>query len=421
MLKRIFNYKGYSIKDTQVSTRDQTVRVILERKKSKSCKCYRCKSPLQRLRGHYKQTLQELPIMQFSTTVEFWRYKGHCSKCNKARSESVDFISHETPHFTQKHSWWLGAMCEFAPVSRSADFTKMSASTLRRIDLSRMKRMLQKYKIPNVTMIAVDEVYARKKTHYKGESRNKKFFTIITDLETKRVLWVTDSRDKSALDEFFKIIGRKASKGIKVVAMDQHEPYKASTKEHCPNAEVVWDRFHIMQTFNKVINDTRMELHEELDKSDPLKQLTRPKYKYLFTMNSTKRNSTDARHLHDVVEANKDFMQLELIKERMISFFHCQKQEDALLTLDEIGVWIYQSGFKHLKRWFDNFYRNWDTAKNYFNHRVTTAVSEGINNVIKSLKRQAFGFRNMDYFKLKIMQRCGYLNSRYIQSSSVLA
>jgi transposase len=130
-------------------------------------------------------------------------------------------------------------MCEFAIVSRSAEFTKVSASTLRRIDLGRMKRMLQKYKIPKVTKIAVDEVYSRKKSHYKGESRNNKFFTVITDLVTGRVLWVTSSRNKSALDEFFSIIGKKACAKIQVVAMDQHDPYKASVKEHCPNAQVV--------------------------------------------------------------------------------------------------------------------------------------------------------------------------------------
>lgn len=421
MLNRIFDYKGYSVRDTQVSTKDRTVRVILTRKKSKSFRCYRCNSPLERLRGHYKQTLKELPIMDFSTTVEFWRLKGHCSTCNKSRSEAVEFISHETPHFTRKYTWWLGAMCEFATISRSAEFARVSASTLRRIDLGRMKRMLQKYKIPRVRKIAVDEVYSRKKTHYQGESRNQKFFTVITDLETGRVLWVTSSRNKSALDEFFSIIGKKACRQIEVVAMDQHEPYKASVKEHCPGAQVVWDRFHIMQTFNNAINDTRMDLHERLDKKDPLKRLTRPKYKYLFTMNSSKRSVQDSSHLKDVVEANRDFLHLELIKERMISFFHCPNEEEALQVLDEIGLWIYQAGFIHLKRWYENFYSNWDTAKNYFKYRVSTAISEGINNVIKSLKRQAFGYRNMDYFKLKIMQRCGYLNSRYIKSVSALA
>ena len=63
---------------------------------------------------------------------------------------------------------------------------------------------------------------------------------------------------------------------------------------------------------------------------------------------------------------------------------------------------MYDAKFNFLKRWVDKFHSKWEVAKNYFKYRVTTAVSEGINNVIKAVKRQAFGFRNMEYFKLKI-------------------
>ena len=65
-------------------------------------------------------------------------------------------------------------------------------------------------------------------------------------------------------------------------------------------------------------------------------------------------------------------------------------------------------------QWYRNFEKGWERIKNYFQYRVTSALSEGHNNVIKMLKRRAFGYRNMEYFRLKIMQVCGYLNSRYI-------
>ena len=76
--------------------------------------------------------------------------------------------------------------------------------------------------------------------------------------------------------------------------------------------------------------------------------------------------------------------------------------------------------FAPLENWYKNISGGWETLKNYFDFRVTSALAEGTNNVIKALKRRSFGFRNMDYFKLKIMQVCGYLNSRYIKNSEVL-
>ena len=80
----------------------------------------------------------------------------------------------------------------------------------------------------------------------------------------------------------------------------------------------------------------------------------------------------------------------------------------------EVKNWIKENNFKNLEKWVDNFIGGWETVRNYFKMRVTSALSEGQNNVIKALKRRCFGFRNMMYFKLKIMQVCGYLNSRYV-------
>ena len=85
-----------------------------------------------------------------------------------------------------------------------------------------------------------------------------------------------------------------------------------------------------------------------------------------------------------------------------------------------MGDWIWQSGFEPLKRWYQRLEKGWETLRNYFIYKVTTALSEGKNNVIKTVKRRAYGFRNMYYFRLKIMQVCGYLNSKYIHSADQL-
>jgi transposase len=86
-------------------------------------------------------------------------------------------------------------------------------------------------------------------------------------------------------------------------------------------------------------------------------------------------------------------------------------------VFDEVGDWIWQAQFKPLMRWHNQLEAGWETLKNYFEWRVTTSLSEGINNVIKSIKRRGFGYRNMQYFKLKIMQVCGYLNSKFIPTA----
>ena len=124
--------------------------------------------------------------------------------------------------------------------------------------------------------------------------------------------------------------------------------------------------------------------------------------------------------MREVFEDNEMFFKLEMIKERMFSFFNAKDPNEAREVFDEIGSWILINAFKELYKWHNEIERNWAIIKNYFSHRVTNALAEGINNVIKMLKRRAFGYRNMHYFRLKIMQVCGYLNSQYIPDPALI-
>lgn len=413
-IPRFLQFEGYETLDFKEFLSLGFIEVPLEAKADRKRLCFRCETPLQAERGHYPVKLRGLAVMQFKLIVKLFRFKGHCPKCKKARAEKLDFISKESPHLTQDFADFIGNLCEIAPVSRVAEMFGLNQLTTWRIDFRRLKKLLSKYPIPKVTAISVDEVYARKKSKFKDENRNRKFFTVISDLKTHKVIWVSESRDTEALSQFYTLIGEEACKEITVVAMDQHEDYAKATKVHCPNATIVWDRFHIMQNFEEAVNDQRKELHGEQAKGSELSRLTRGKYRFLYLKKAIRRTEEETQHINDVFKANEHFVKLELIKERMITFFDETSAVAAKTVFEEIGDWIWQSGFQHLMKWYSNLEKGWDTLKNYFVYRVTSSLSEGINNVIKAIKRRAYGYKNMWYFRLKIMQVCGYLNSRYV-------
>jgi transposase len=107
-----------------------------------------------------------------------------------------------------------------------------------KVDKYILQRLLQGYEIPSVTHISVDEVYARSpKQQKEGETREDLFLTVIIDHRTHKVIWVSPSRRKEALDTFFEIIGTEACQKIKVVTCDQHRGYAESVKQYCPMAE----------------------------------------------------------------------------------------------------------------------------------------------------------------------------------------
>jgi len=281
------------------------------------------------------------------------------------------------------------------------------------MDFKRMKQMAQHYKIPSPEAISVDEVYARR-TKKEGESRSDLFFTVISDLKTRKVIWVSEGRSKEALDQFFILIGESGCKKIKVVATDQFQGYRASVKEHCPQAKLVWDRFHIMQNFEKALDSDRKTLHGEQAKGSYAYRLSAGKNRFIFLTKASRRTKTDQENMEELMKINKDFFKLELIKEKTLSMYNAKSADEAKEIFDEVGSWIVSCGFKSLWAWHNEIEKNWVHIQNYFEFRVLTGLSEGINNVIKMIKRRAFGYRNMEYFRLKIMQVCGYLNSRFV-------
>lgn len=416
-LPRFLGFANYEVIDFQEFLTKGEIHIHLRAEKTRQRLCHRCKHELSdEVRGDHMMRIESLPIMGHRTYIHFRRYKYHCYYCNKARSEAVEFVSDLSPHFTADYAWWLGRFCEIAAVSRVAEFNSLDGMTTWRIDYHRMIAMLANYQIPKARRISVDEVYARRKKK-PGENRDDLFVTVISDLETRKVIWVSDSRRKEALDNFFKILGPEACQQIEVVAIDQHDGYKASVEQNCPRATVVWDKFHLLQNFEVAVNESRKDLFEELDKYSPIKKLAMGRYRFNFLKRASYRTKEEQSHIDEVVKHNKEFMKLELIKERMLTFFNEPGVKSARSVFDEIGDWIWQAQFKPLMKWHNQLEAGWETLKNYFEWRVTTSLSEGINNVIKSIKRRGFGFRNMQYFKLKIMQVCGYLNSKFIPTA----
>jgi transposase len=406
------SFQGFEIRDIKEYRLERRMELFLEKTSERKHLCSRCGSELGQMNSRYWLRSQHLRVMGWMVVVCFWRERRHCTRCKKDRAEQVEFLCPTTPHVTLEMAWWINQLTEVTTVLAASRLESIDKMTCYRVDKYILMRLLQGYKIPQVSEISVDEVYARGPVQLKeGETRDDLFLTIIVDIKTHKAIWVSKSRRKEALDEFFKIIGEEACNDIKVVATDQHDDYAASVREYCKNATLVWDRFHLMRNFEEAVNDTRKDLHAEMAKGSDLQRLTRGKFRFLFLKKARDRTAEEKTHLDDVLRENEYFAKLELIKERMMTFFDQPTEEKGRGVFDEVGDWIWQARFVHLMKWHKNLEAGWDTLKNYFIHRVTTGISEGINRAIKGLKWQAYGYKDMEYFKLKILQKVGYLGA----------
>ena len=140
--------------------------------------------------------------------------------------------------------------------------------------------------------------------------------------------------------------------------------------------------------------------------------LANGKYRYVFLTKAKNRPERDRRHIDEVTKLNSKLSQIEIIKERFHQIFDAPDRLSAQVILAEVYEWAWQAKAFCLTKWILSIVED-ERFWNYFECRVTTGLSEGINRVIKGIKWQAYGYKDMTYFALKIMQKAGYLNYRF--------
>lgn len=412
--KVLNNFQGYRTKDLKESRKNMHIQIVLEHADDTTHLCGRCGEKLGRIRGKYFVEARHLKVCSFTSSVLVPVVKAECKSCKKIRSELITFLCPTSPHVTMELAWWVSRLTGVTSVLQTAKLEGVDKNTCYAIDKHILTKLLQGYRIPKVTHISVDEVYARSsKQKDELETRDDLFLTVIIDIKTRKAIWVSKSRRKEALDEFFKMIGKKACNEIKVVATDQHDGYGASVKEHCKNAKLVWDKFHLVKSFNEALNGERRDEFEEAKRQgEDVTQLIRGKYKFLFTMKNSKRSKKNKEHLIEAITKNKKLLSCELIKERLHRMYQTMNRTEASEELNNLYEWALQAKAFHLAKWFWNLIGK-EEFLNYFDNPFTTSISEGVNRVIKGLKWQAYGYTDMFYFSLKILQKCGYLNYKY--------
>lgn len=407
------NFQGFFVKDIKEFHERRHMQIILEKDEHKVPLCSACGHKLGHYHDRYSMEVKHLKVFNWTASLVFFREKRHCDTCQKIRSELIEWLCPKSPHITMELSWWINRMSEITSVLQVSILESVDKMACYRVDHYILKRLLQGYQIPEVTHIAVDEVYARsQKQQGKDETRDDLFLTVILDIKTHKVIWVADSRRKEALDEFFKIIGKDACDKIKVVATDQHDGYSASVTEYCVNAVVVLDRFHLVQNFNDALNEDRKDELSQIDPEGQMGDLMNGKYKCKFLTKAKNRSTADQKHIAYVTKLNKKMAQLEIIKEHFHKVFDAETILDARIILAEIFQWSMDIHARGVFKWIRNIMKDlrfW----NYFENKFTSGVIEGTNRAIKGLKWQAYGYKDMEYFKLKIMQKVGYLNSRF--------
>jgi len=277
-----------------------------------------------------------------------------------------------------------------------AEFTGLNWDTVKDIDKKYLAKKYGSISLKNVRYIAIDEVYL---------GRKRKYITIAMDLESGRVIHIGKGKGKDALKGLWKRLKRSKAK-IRAVATDMASGFMAAVMEHVPKADLVLDHFHLVKWFNDKLSKLRRQLYREADTlgKDVLKS---SRYLLLKAPENLKSNSDKTKDERARLQAALDFNQplatAYYMKERLRLLFDCQTIEQAARELE---AWIQEAqasriniliaAAKKLMAW-KPFILNW------YKHRISTGKIEVMNRKIGMLQRQACGYRDYEYLKLRIL------------------
>lgn len=249
-------------------------------------------------------------------------------------------------------------------------------------------------------LIGVDE---------KSIGHGHQYATLVYNLEKGTVEWIGEERKKETLDSFFQTLTLKQRVNIEAVGMDMWDPFIASTLENVPEAidKLVFDRFHIMKHANEGVDKVRKSENRELWKEgDPT--LKGSKYLWLYRQENLPEKHQDRFGMLQALHLKTG--RAYALKEALGDLWNYQSPGWARKYLDRWYFWATHSRLKSMVEVARMVKCHMTGVLNFFTHRITNAVAEGLNSKIATIQKMAYGFRNKTHFKTAVLFRCGGLD-----------
>jgi transposase len=243
----------------------------------------------------------------------------------------------------------------------------------------------------------------------KAAAKGQRYLTLVCDLAQGTVEYIADDRKQASLDGYFTGLTEVQREGITAVAMDMWAPYVESVRTHVPDGanKIVFDRFHIMGHVGDAVDKVRKAEHRALRAAGD-ETLTGTKYLWLFGAERMPEKHQDRFLALQAMELKT--ARAWVIKETLRHLWSYRREGWARRHWTGWYFWATHSRLQPVIEAARLIQRHLPNVMTYFTHRITNAVSEGLNSKIQTIKKRAYGFRNREHFKTAIYFHCGGLN-----------
>ena len=390
--KDLYTFRGYKFFESFVE--NDNILVVLKRT-SKTGKCPCCDRRCRFIHCRRTRKVRDLDVVNSKVFIEFDSFQLSC-RCGYNGYEELAFVD-EYSRYTNRFEEKVVVLCMMMCLKDVAKEMRIDWKSAKRIDKKHARKYVVDLNKVSPERIGVDEI-AYEKSH--------KYLTVVRDVDLGKVIWVGKGRKKETLDQFFKGLGLRKSFNIRFVVVDMWDPYIASIKANT-NAEIIFDKFHIAKKITEAVDKVRKQ---EFAKADKEERKRMKKKRFLLLSRQKRLDNKKQESLKDLLSLNSTLYKAYLLKEQALDILDEKKQKKAVKRLKKWFVNVAKAGITQFEKVTKTISTYLYGILNYFEYKLTNAQSEGFNNKINVIKRKAYGYKDIEYFKLKILQSCGLMS-----------
>ena len=382
----------WKVKEVVFSELHASLRIYLDHEKGAKFPCPDCQQPT----GVYdtvERTWRHLNFFQYETYLHVDLPRIQCPDCKITKNVSVPW-AREYSGFTLLFEAFVMELAKAMPLVVVERIVNEYDNRLMRIVEHYVTEARKRLNLRNVKVIGVDET---------SKAKGHDYVSVFTDAITRRVLFATEGRDFSTVQRFSKDLKEHGGDpdNIQQACADLSPAFKKGITECLPSAEIVFDRFHVMQLVSKAVDDTR----KTESKDQPL--LSGSRYAWLHNPETATDNQKE--QVATLTKLHLKTARAYQIRLALRSVYELSGIKKAEYALKKWYFWATHSRIEPIIKAAKTIKEHWTGVIAFFNDRLANGLAEGVNSVIQTLKRRARGYANVQNFITMIYLICGKL------------
>ena len=338
--------------------------------------------------------VRDLDAAETRIYLEFEYRRVSCPRCDSVKQETLAWLA-SSARFTQRYEDRIGQQCREMSIKRVAELNRLSWDQVRRMEMSYMGRLIERTPLPDtINAAGVDEISVKRGHEYR---------IVVASLDERRPLWLGGSgRTEEDMKLFFDHIGPERSKKIKLFVMDMWKPFRNAVNAHAPQAEIVFDKFHVLMHLSRALDEVRRSEYKRVNEKER-KFIKGQRY----TLLSNKENLTieGKRSLKTLLKANRRLHKAYLLKESFEQMWDYSYPGAARTFFDNWKASLKWQRLKPFEEFTGLVERHWAGIVSYCHPeaKVSLGFMEGLNNKIRVIQRRAYGIKDQEYLRLKVI------------------